>query len=291
MLLQTRVREIMVPYLPPPVIQAIHQVDPLLEPYVGPEATVTILFSLFVSWMLLVVVRFLTRRTGRAIARDNHAGNDTILQASEDDNMAYDATVVLVGPSDAGKTRIFHQLVHDNHDHHENTIPTLMSLRANVGVAQGIRYMDWPGWASITDDDVLQPILLKKSRPRMVLVLDATQSVTAAADVFYDVLAHFYKTCDKHRPAQLFIACHKQDLKAKNTKRIQLQLRTELERLLQVNKASSSEDKKNLWWPAGEPLELDQLTFCKLYFGATSCVKGLSDEFMAYCRTGTLPSA
>jgi len=275
-LLQTEIRETLSPYLPPPVLKAIDRIDPQLEPYVGPEASISIIASLLLAWMVVSLIRFLSRRqTGRAIADedDDHVLSNVKTMVQEE----FSHTVLLCGPRGAGKTRLFYQLCF-----HDSNIPTVQSIKANLGIVNGIRYMDWPGHAPL-NDAVLLPIL--KAQPRIVLVLDATQPVASAADSLYQLL-EFAKQ-QQQQPIRVFIACHKTDLpKAKNWRRVKIQMRTELERLL---KAKSTDN--HLWWPAGEPLELDDLPFAQLHFGSTTCQgNDGSAELVAFCQTGEFPN-
>ena len=231
----------------------------------------------------------------------------TLSLSSSDDVV----TVLLCGPSNAGKTCIFHKLMmmHDaNNKNNNKKLPlTLTSLKANVGVAHTdtvIRYIDWPGHAAaasnlllssssssstttpssfVQQDPTLWQLwndtlfstssrrrrlpsssssssgaapLLPPPPLRIVMVLDATQPVKEAAAIFFQlwncVALTTAAATDKnnswsrsnHPPpvVPIMIACHKQDLsKAKNIRRIRLQLRTELEKILAVQQPS--------WWP------------------------------------------
>ncbi|GKY97233.1 hypothetical protein MPSEU_000681700 [Mayamaea pseudoterrestris] len=310
---QTHVREFLTPYLPPPVVQAIHRIDPKLEPFTGPEACITIAFSLLASWMVLLIIRFIASkrftRTGSAIAGHDNTKSSLLLHQA--DELKFDATVLLVGPPDAGKTRLYYQLMMQGSDDtllkmHSN-VPTLTSLEPNVGVVHRIRYIDWPGISSVAvNDENTAFSSIWKSVPRLILVIDSTHSgMGPAADVLYTLLQELYMAKQsskriKHQLPVIFVACHKQDVpKAKNPKRIQLQLRTELERLLQVNKAAAATIAQDgdaatkeivQWWPVGEPLELDQLDFCRLHFASTSCAKEVSEELQTFCKRGELSS-
>jgi signal recognition particle receptor subunit beta len=300
LLWQTQVRETLTPHLPPPVTRLIaKQLDPRLEPYVGPEATVTLVATLAAAWTILVLLRFLVNRLvgrkGRAIADedDDHVLSTSTSPAGEEHA---DAQVVLCGPINAGKTRLFYELCYQS-----GNMPTLMSLKANVGLwtsADGdgttaVRYTDWPGHASLQDPAFRSLLLLRSEPPRIVLVLDATQPVSAAADALYELLRYAALTRQKTTAATtIFVACHKSDLpKAKNHKRIKIQMRTELERLLKLRKDAEERDAA-AWWPAtGEPLELDRLSCCTLHFSSTTCVGKDCTELLEFCRTGRLPAA
>ena len=62
MLMRTTLRQNLTHYLPPPVVNAIRQVDNQLETYIGPEPSVTI-FSTFA--LALLLWNFLIRATDR----------------------------------------------------------------------------------------------------------------------------------------------------------------------------------------------------------------------------------
>ena len=266
---QTKVRESLTPYLPPPVIKAIQQTDPQLEAYFGPEASVTIFTTVLLAWLVVRILKSLTR-SGPAYDQ----AEDAVLSTStaKGGTQSYDTTVLLVGPSLSGKTRLFYRLCYGP-DY--GKMPTLVSLKANVGYATTeenatIRYMDWPGLASL-DDPALTAVFRQPTR--IVLVLDATQPVAAAADVLNHLLS--IRTKDA-----IFIACHKSDFpKAKNWRRIKIQLRTELERLLKLSKGSD-------WWEAGKPLDMEALP---LHFVSTTSEGKFSTELLDFCQTGKLP--
>jgi signal recognition particle receptor subunit beta len=285
---QTTIRKAITPYLPPPVIQAIERIDPKLEPFVGPEATVTLTVTFLLAWTVFLLLRFVTSRitgSGRAIADEDE---DNVLSPKQTETTQhYEETVLLCGPPGAGKTRLFYQLCFG-----ESNLPTVQSIKANVGITlqnehgPSIRYMDWPGHAPLSDD-ALQPIL--KDKPRIVLVLDSTQPVASAADTLFNLLAYVHRQGRRQMQKPLiFVACHKSDIsKAKNSKRVKIQIRSELERLLKVH--SSDTPATPLWWPSGEPLELDELSFCDLHFTATNCEGEGSPELVAFTCTGNVP--
>lgn len=276
---QTSIREAITPYLPPPVVHVLrHQIDPQLEAYgAGPEGTVSILTTLLVAWTILVTIRlWVTRvRTGRAVIEDDDAILQSATTTTTTTTQNYKHTVLLMGPTNGGKTRLFYRLTLGPEYSH---VPTVASIQANVGYYAGdIRYVDWPGYASL-EDKLLERIVAETDR--VILVLDASQPVGSAADILYFLCAQKKPP----PPRKVFVACHKTDLgKAKNWRRIKIQLRTELERLL-----SARPDK---WWPAGKALDLDDLPAVQLYFGSTSCESRLSPELLDFCEKGILPES
>jgi signal recognition particle receptor subunit beta len=301
-MLQARVRQTLTPYLPPPVVEGIKQIDAQLQGIVGPEASVTVVSTLMVGWLILLLVRLVSTRvggSGRAIAGEDE---DHVLSGSSlQKTVGHNATVLLCGPSLTGKTRLFYQLCHGLPN-----MPTVMSIKANVGVssdsnedenhARSIRYMDWPGHASL-EDPVLKPVLQEK--PRIVLVLDSTQPVAAAADALYQLLVTYNRMSHKKKATPgsipVFVACHKKDiLKAKNWRRCKIQIRTELERLLSVRREKTETDVSgaaDVWWPAGEPLDLEKLPAgVQLHFASTTCEGKGSPELKQFCQTGVLPT-
>lgn len=257
-LLRTSIRERVVPYLPPPVVRAWRQVDPVLEPYLGPEPTVTLVGSLLLGllvWQVLKVLSSLS--SGRALVDDD---DDQVISSSHKKEDFVD-TIMLCGPPGAGKTRLLYYLCFG----HSNT-PTVTSLRANVEISPNkIRFMDYPGHASLQSVPFLS---ILNNACGIVLVLDTTQPVAPVADVLYQLLAHAHK---KSVSLQIFVACHKADApNAKNWRRIKIQLRTEMERLLKV-RSVEADSPNDLWWTPGKPLDLDAIPQAKLQFCSTSC--------------------
>lgn len=278
-LLQTKIRERVVPYLPPPVIKGWRQVDPLLEPYLGLEPTVTLVGSLLLGVLVWQVLKILSSlSSGRAIVDDD---DDQVI-ASSHQKQDFAATILLCGPTNAGKTRLFYQLCFG-----ETNVRTVMSLRANVDVSPEtrIRFIDYPGHSSLQSPQFLE--ILDTARG-IVLVLDTTQRVDSVADVLYQLLAYADK---KKRVLDVFVACHKADVQnAKNWRRIKIQLRTELERLLKVN--SMEDESSDLWWTPGKPLDLEKLPQAELQFCSTSCESGVGmQELSEFCYGDATPEA
>lgn len=263
--IRTTVRQAILPYLPPPLVKGIRHADPLLTPYVGEEPSITILGSLLVAYLLYNFFRVATFG-GKAIVDDEEEA-----LAKELKQASYSQTVLLLGPPRAGKTRLFYQLCHG-----VMGAKTAISLRPNVGFKDEIRFMDYPGHLSLgasLPNDVLS------SKPRILLLLDATQPMAAAAEVMLQLLT----TCKQ--PTMLVLCNQSDKAGAKNSKRVRLQLRTELERLLKTN-ADQSVDG----YTSGEPLVLEQVA--TLAFVSTSPVSGIGmDDVMTYVNEGELPEA
>ena len=263
---QTSVRESLIPWLPPPVARGIHSIDAALLDHVGPEATITLTITLFLGWCTVAFLQRCLSRRGRAIK----TVESDPLKGGKDEH--YDATVLLIGPRNSGKTRLFYQMCHSEHN-----MPTVSSIKPNVGVWTTadqikLRVVDWPGHAPILEVLRREEARNAGAALRIILVLDATQSVAAAAEVLWQ-LVQTTSTTKRRTPLPVLVACHKRDLpKAKNDKRIKIQLRTELERQ--------------------EVVDLDELPGVQLFFVTTSCVDAtLSDEWMEFCRTGTVAAA
>jgi signal recognition particle receptor subunit beta len=287
---QTTVRESLLPFLPPPVTRGIHTLDAALSVYVGPEPTISLTVTILVAWFTVALLqRCLSRRSGRAIKT---VDDDPLLSSREE---RFDATVLLIGPRNAGKTRLFYQICHA-----EPNMPTVASLKPNVGVASlpiahaadpsRLRVMDWPGHAPLSEALAALQTTGKSNTPlRLMLVLDATQPVAPAAEFLWELLLYLHAPPRRsHATPRLsvLVACHKKDLpKAKNDKRIKIQLRTELERRL--SHAAPE------WWPPHQSVDLDELPLVPLLcFATTTCHDAtLSVEVMEFCRTGTITPA
>ena len=186
----------------------------------------------------------------------------------DDGKVAYDGTVVLCGPPQAGKTTLFYALVHPS----SASIPTISSIKPNMGYVvetdRTLRYLDAPGhWgASKLTSTVLEGLT---ADDQVILVVDATQPMAKAADYLLAALQ------GGHR---VLVACHKsKSPKAKNLRRIKLQLRNELDRLSQLEAPTSTAD-----W---ETFLQKQVVFV-----STSVDPPVLDGLRAYLATGSLPS-
>lgn len=288
---RVKFRKGLTPYLPPPVVNAMNKIDPLLEPYVGPEASITIASSLFLCFILVQVMKVLSSisRGGKAIADDDDDDSPMAKLNKADD---YGDTVILVGAMASGKTRIFYQLIHG-----DNSLPTVMSLRANAALLpvqnkeKPVRVLDYPGHAGL-QDELFMEMLTAKPLPRIVLVVDSTQHMSHAADILYDLFQHA-KDMNETK-FDVFVACHKSDLStSKNPRRVKIQLRTELEKLIQVRSSelenSSATDRKlqDPWWKKGESLDMDDAKYARLRFEATTCnVRDGIEKVIEFAKTG-----
>jgi len=300
---RTRFRLALSPYLPPPVIKGMAQLDAGLKPLVGPEASMTLGMTLVLGLMILQLLKVFASggpsSTGKAIADDDDDANASaaLTQQNADE---YGTTVILCGPMSSGKTRVFYHLCHN-----DANMPTVMSLRANAALLspkeekdndnrKPLRVLDYPGHSGLQDDlflQMLQTCNKTKSSAgvRMVLVVDSTIPVTAAADVMYDLLQHASNLhTSSASKLDILVACHKSDLSSsKNPRRIKLTLRSELEKLIQV-KATTLEDDTSVvpWWKdTPGDLDLDNLAHAQLQFEATTCSVGDGiDKIVDFCH-------
>lgn len=268
---QAMIRESISPFLPPPVTRAMRQIDPILEPYVGPEATITLLLTLMVAWLLGILISQ-CRGTGKAFVDEEEKLLETKLAREAS------TTVLLAGSQKSGKTRLFCQIAYG--------IPrqeTVMSLKPNIATVNDIKYIDWPGVASEFSTDIRYQRNL-----RVIFVVDATQPARTAADKLFlllnEILWPQYQKYKLKTP--VFVACHKNDLpKAKNEKRIKIQLRTEIERLV----LARNDDDKVKWWDSEDRLELDNIAICSFHFGSTTSESKGAPELHDFCKTGEFP--
>lgn len=247
-LFQTTIRESIAPYLPPPVIKAIREIDPRLEPFFGPEASVSIFGSVFLSWCLFQILTKTIFSSGSsslgggnkntAIQEDDR--DKDILPSDADTSRPFDETILLCGPSLAGKTSLFYSLLQQHGGKERtNSAGTVRSIKSNTGFLEctpttdnaagtTLRILDTPGhWGP---QKLLRAVPLQDVQ-RVVVVIDSTQPVASAADYLHAIL--------KTSNLNVLIACHKSDHpKAKNSRRIKLQLRSELIRLSKLSEDS-----------------------------------------------------
>mmetsp|Transcript_17860 Transcript_17860/g.41190 ORF Transcript_17860/g.41190 Transcript_17860/m.41190 type:complete len:305 (-) Transcript_17860:1630-2544(-) len=283
---QTRLRENLTPFLPPPVVKAIKAVDPRLEPIVGPEASINIFGSLLFSWLLyrLAIVFFSSGfsvgngKRNSAIQEDDR--DQDILPSNAKSSRPYDETVLLCGPSLAGKTSIFYGMLQQGNSTSRSSyiskMKTVLSIKSNTSFLEScgkvVRILDTPGhWGP----GKLLRVVESEDVDRLVVVVDSSTPVSPAADYLYAVLKSNI-TKAMFTPT-VIIACHKSDhAKAKNTRRIKLQLRSELIRLGKLE-AGNSEIEKINWEEAMNVVPL--------------CSSAISDlkSLQTFCETGTLP--
>ena len=312
----TKTREIVTPLLPPPIVTAARVIDahPLVNAYVGDEAT-----AAFVSAALLALLVY---RIARAL--NSAAFRRSTLHEDVDDSIKpadvglkkgfdYDDTAVLFGPAGAGKTVLFRGLCYgDNQVGGGKSSPfhTVMSLRANAALLQkkeggrlALRLIDQPGHPVLLSR--LPPTLLEASRA--VLVVDSTKPVAEASEILYDVLTD-PSICNVWNKGggktEVLVCCAKSDIKgAKNWRRIKIQLRTELERLVKVRAAERRDTsgkymdaeevtgKKHNRFSLASKIDLDNLGDCApatLSFLSVGWEKGI-DELKNFVVNGTIP--
>eukprot|EP00934_Nitzschia_sp_Nitz4_P001061 Nitzschia sp. Nitz4//scaffold172_size47551//5625//6545//NITZ4_007138-RA/size47551-processed-gene-0.24-mRNA-1//-1//CDS//3329538741//1061//frame0 len=242
---QTSLRLQVTPFLPPPVVQAFQQVDQaLIATPLGPEPSITLLTTTLLLFLLASLISSFTKSSsggsGGGSAIQDDVDEDAIVDSA---TVSYDETILLCGPSLAGKTSLFCHLTTPSTS--TTLLPTVASIKPNTG------YVAPSTWAETTSKDSLSGRVWRildtpghwspahlitsvwksgsaRAPHRILLVLDATQTVSKAADIAYHILAE-YKT------AQLLVVAHKcQAPKAKNVRRLKLQLRNELERISQL---------------------------------------------------------
>lgn len=329
-LITATARKFLSPYLPPPVVVAIHEVDKRLEPYIGREASMnllaTVLAGMFVMYLVQISINGRHRSPRRAWADEQdeeEEGGPSAWRAAVD----YGTTMILCGPSGGGKTTLFYQLCPEALPIGQslNGLLTLTSLRPNLGLAPNkatskhhddgkqntqppIRFIDYPGHMSLHDDVFINWLFPKSSSSsaatRVILVVDATQRVNAAAQALYRLLELAGK---RQQPSsqsprlEILIACHKADApQAKNWRRIKLQMRTELER--RFSQKPGMEDTAGMdrkegnghsatpwWWPKLNETttwDLEQLPVAQISFCSSSCQQSMA-ELLGFCEAPT----
>jgi signal recognition particle receptor subunit beta len=282
---QTRIRKAITPYLPPPVINAMRQIDPQLEPLVGKEATTSIVGSLLVGWLLFLVVTKLlgSSGSGKAIQEDDH--DHDVLQQEQHSTRPFDGTILLCGPSMSGKTTLFYHLGYRGGNNNDfNTLCTVKSIKSNTGFMESSnntwRIVDTPGhWGP---DKLLQAITISQVQ-RIVLVVDSTQPVAQAADYLYALWTAMENNNSSDTRPHLLITCHKnKHSKAKNMRRIKLQLRSELERLQKLKAMDDSEKSSPTTdWEQN----LNEILICSSNVGEGGIIL---EDLQEFCGTGTI---
>lgn len=266
-LMRTTIREQITPYLPPPMVSAMRQIDPQLEEFIGPEPSITILGTFALALVLWQILLRATGRGGKAI-QDDDDQEDTLLRQTN--QQYFDSTILLCGPSLAGKTSLFYTLVYPE----QTMLGTVKSVSSNAGFKEHEqdskvwRYLDTPGyWGA---DKLISVVIEKENIDRIILVLDSTQPVSKAADYLYALV-------QQNLSIPILVACHKAKApKAKNFRRIKLNLRNELERL---EKLRSNDNTTLQDWDA----VLGSLDIC-----SCSVDPPLLEDIRSFCFEGKL---
>ena len=267
------------PYLPPPVLNAIHITDSYLHvnhasfssTYCHSEPSVSMLSALFSAYVVLRLIQGLqfwwtstTKRSTAHLSGEEDAVLSGLSQKSKTDNKSaqdddvpsFDETVVLCGASGAGKTALLHCLFTENDGDSCQPPMTTTSLVANVAYmnisgsynadeesknkTEAVRLVDYPGHPSLSTK--LTSLLLPDQTARVVFTVDATKPVTDGVAILYksiltnNQVRKAWKASGK--TLSILIVCTKEDdKKAKNHKRMKIQIRNELDRLRKVDSA------------------------------------------------------
>lgn len=269
------------PYLPPPVVLAARRFDSIpavssaLGPATGGEPCTALVVTLVMAYLTLRIVRAVGDTFGgRSTLHEDDEENYDVLagasgkgkgragKASDDPTRlgSFGDTVALIGPSGSGKTTLFRSLCCGSKgdglgDCGVPAALTVTSMKATAGVLQpdgassaAVRVIDYPGHPSLRLK--MGPVVVASAR--IVLALDSTRPVAEAASVLHsiltdpDVVSAWVKETGGEISSRVpvLVACAKSDApRAKNWRRIKIQLRTELERLEKVGGPTAADSR------------------------------------------------
>jgi len=232
---------------------------------------------LFVTFLVIFVLQRLIASLASSRSRSSAStDDDAVISGIAQDTRNNTATkqhyktVLLCGPVGAGKTMLFHRVTSSNDGTAMQMTMTLSSMIAAQGTyvsnANGedsnakdvhVHIVDYPGHARLRSSLLSNAVIgsgtgqsqLSLSLSGIIFVLDSTRpNMAESADLLYDVLLQIQRTRPIARikakaSFRVLICCNKSDMKlAKNEKRIQLQLKTELNRLRGTRGAIESTD-------------------------------------------------
>jgi signal recognition particle receptor subunit beta len=276
----TSTREAISPFLPPPALKLIQFIDtnPQITKYVENEPSMTILVSLLSIYFLATLIKFLSFRGKAVEGLDDDEPEGNVLSNLNDEQ--YQDSVILCGPCGSGKSLLFHQLTKNSSDqigeNGDKSIHTVMSLKANVNVVEGLRIVDYPG--HITLSEKLPSLLLPQNTPtRAVFVVDSTKSLSEAAVLLYRSVLTNPSVANAWRKSgevmKIMVACNKSDeTGAKNWRRVKIQLRSELDKLKKISSSIEKGEGENslvrdgdnageeLFELSGKTIDLDDLS-------------------------------
>ena len=134
---------------------------------------------------------------------------------------------LLLGPSNAGKTLLFHRLVNNEIEE------TVASMKSCEGIVDNKLLVDVPGHRRLRNE-VTKELKRATKIVFMVDAADATRQAKAAAELLYEIF------CCESRPS-LLILCNKRDKAgAKTPARVKLTLASEIETLHKTAKTMGS---------------------------------------------------
>ena len=142
---------------------------------------------------------------------------------------------LLLGPSNAGKTLLFHRLVNNEIEE------TVASMKSDEGIVDNKLLVDVPGHRRLRNEVTKE---LKRATKIVFLVdaADATRQAKAAAELLYEIF------CCESTP-ELLILCNKRDKDGcKTPARIKLTLASEIETLHKTAKTmgSTGDDQQSI---------------------------------------------
>ena len=134
---------------------------------------------------------------------------------------------LLLGPSNAGKTLLFHRLVNNEVEE------TVASMKSDEGIVDNKLLVDVPGHRRLRNE-VTKELKRATKIVFMVDAADATRQAKAAAELLYEIF------CCESTP-ELLILCNKRDKAgAKTPARVKLTLASEIETLHKTAKTMGS---------------------------------------------------
>jgi len=292
----TQMRQIISPYLPPPIISLIQTIDhhPQINAYIPQEPSMVISLSLLAIFVATIFMKIVFFREKKIQGLEGDEPEDNVLanihqQQQQQQQANYTDSVIIFGPCGAGKSLLFHKLKNKSHDH----ISTVMSLQANVSVENGLRIVDYPG--HITLSNQLPSLFLnnKNTSTRAILVVDSTKSLAEAGSMLYQLLTNkdvVQGWNDADEGLKIVVCCNKSDISsAKNWRRVKIQLRSELDKLKKIYAGASTDamdgedgagaHKERVFELTGKGVDLEDLgkngiTGIKLSFMSLSAKNG-----------------
>ena len=314
-------RRIVAPFLPPPVLRAIHATDShfvvhhasFTDEYLHSEPSMAILSAMLLActvWKAFQIVW--TSSTSRSTAHLSK-NEDTVLgnlagtrdrRKNGDDGFSppFKETVVICGASHSGKTTLLYLLCSDG------PIPmTVTSLVANVGYISSddsiggpaedatlLRLIDYPGHPSLSSQ--LSGLLNSENTARVIFTIDSSQSVTDGAALLYQrILTNLearQSWLARGFKMHVLVVCTKSDVKgSKNYKRMKIQIRNELDRLRKID-LELKQNSATVFPIKGRSIDLDNLGDqipVALHFVESGIEEDDIDVIKEFVLTGALP--
>jgi len=203
-----------------------------------------LLFTAFLGlWMMKQMMQIMSRIVSSISGdKETSAYNADVLSNIQTTSVSSSSSgvdksgylVLICGAVGSGKTRLFQKLLCDEENVSNLTVSSSIAAQGSYKSSTfsgSCDLLDYPGHSRLRSGLLNKSMLGRKNLKRILFIVDSSVNVIEAAEFLYDILLAVQNNV-LHEGISILVCCNKADTKlAKNVKRIQLQMKTELNRL------------------------------------------------------------